>query len=78
MTYNVHPYPMFTTYFDSAQNRTMYQQSGYSPGMSVQQLWMGQILAAMVASPAILLDPEEQVDYAIKLVRLAYSKMPPG
>ena len=76
MTYNVHPYPIIQSSYNSAKNGYDYQQSSYNPGMTVKQLWLGQILASMAANPATMLDPETHVDYAIKLVELAYVRMP--
>lgn len=72
---NVHPFPYFTTNYNPQTNKTEYQMSGCTPGMTVKQLWMGQVLAAMATNPATMLDPETHVEYAIKLVELAYSKL---
>jgi hypothetical protein len=74
MSYQVHPYPLFTSYHNPATNRTEYQASGHSPGMTVKQLWLGQILASIAVNPATMLDPETHVEYAIKLVDLAFLK----
>lgn len=76
MSYQAHPYPTYGSYFDSQKNRTVFEQNGFIPGMSVKQLWLGQIIAAMAGNPATMLDPEAHVDYAVKLVELAYVKMP--
>ena len=77
MPHNVHPMPFFTSYYDTAANRTRYELSGSTPGMSVKQLWMGQVLAAMAANPAMMLDPETHIEYAVKLVELAHKKLQP-
>lgn len=75
MSYQVHPYPVYSSSYDSQKNRNVYEQTSCMQGMSVKQLWMGQVLAAIAANPATMLDPEHHVDYAVKLVELAFNKM---
>jgi len=76
MSHQVHPYPTFVSNYDSEKNRWIYEQSAYAPGITVRQLYLVHILAAIASNPATMLDPETHVDYAVKLATLAYEKMP--
>lgn len=78
MTHTVHPQPIFQQHWDSQKSRTVWEQTGFMPGMTVKQLWMGQMLVAMTNNPATMLDPEHHVDYAVKLINLAYNKLGDG
>lgn len=73
--YNVYPTPTFVCNYDAQKNRTVNEQSGITPGMTVKQLMLCHVLGAMVTNPATMLDPEAHVDYAVKLVELAYRKL---
>ncbi len=72
---NVHPMPIFTSGWDAQRQRNTYEQTGSAMGMTVKQLWMGQMLVAMANNPATMLDPEHHVDYAVKLINMAYAKI---
>ena len=74
MSYNVHPYPLFTSRWDGAAGRSVWEQNGFSPGMSVKQLYLAHILGGLASNPATMLNIEEHLDYAIKLADIAVAK----
>lgn len=74
MGVNVYPQDIFISYYDPAKGRQSWEQSNGMPGMSVKQMYLGQILAAIAMNPTTMLDPETHVGYAIKMVELAVAK----
>lgn len=71
-SFNVFPYGYYQSRYNSEKNQTEWFKTSDSPGMTMRQYYLGQILIGLAHNPATMLDPETHIDYAVKLADLAY------
>ena len=68
------PHAIYSSGWDATKQRTSYEETGTSPGMTVGHYFLGHILSGLASNPATMLNIEEHLDYAVKLADLAEKK----
>lgn len=74
MSKGVFPHPIYQSLWDAQKQRTTYEQTGTSPGMSVGHHFLGCILMGLASNSATMLNMEDHLEYAIRLAELAEKK----